>query len=312
MPPYTRVSERIQGTMPPRKLGTRLPSNPRNVSASDIDVSHNYISLESTIQSLRDGTVVRPRSSSQHKPTAPTLFDAAAAEYDAALLKRQAKQTPRLGQNPPDISMLLGLTTRKAQPEPLTPAKLALLGILNASPPTAGHRDITPEGVAVVKQASASAELPGPSASQFSQLFPDGFKMWGAGEPPSPALADAIWGAMGKAGSGNAQGSVERHDTAHPASVSQRELAVGPARSGADIEASKAGAQFPARPPVFTRPPVNEQTKVSPRRDNHDVEARSPGIPRCVKPSEAVGEDIKRGILGEIMNRQYIRRRDSS
>ncbi|KAJ7154556.1 hypothetical protein C8R46DRAFT_1117722 [Mycena filopes] len=256
--------------MPPQKLETAPPL----VSDPDASDNNNYISLESTIQAIRDG---RPKNNSSSESSRPTLFDGAAAEYDTAVLGRL-----RLTKAVCETAELLHATTRKAQPQAPTPAHFALLGILN--PSRASHPAHT--GLRI----SVTASLARPTRESGSEYSPT-HGLGTAVELPSPFLDDEVSRVIR---------SVEIKAGWHPWISAH-----APARG---LRVEEAGAQLPVRPPVFTRPPANEETTRPLSR------LQLPALdPAYTDPhSTTRGENDKsRRILGDILNRQYVRRREN-
>ncbi|KAJ7739416.1 hypothetical protein DFH07DRAFT_840157, partial [Mycena maculata] len=174
------------------------------------DAPRAHLSLEFTIQSIHNGEVGSPKS--PKSPASPALtataFDAAAEEYDTALLRRDAVVLRRLGIDPStlDSSVLRGIQPQVRQPQPMSPARQSLLGILNPRaqevPVPFGHTErpavfTAPTAFQEPNQHNGYAARPTNSEerpSQFSQLFPEG--MCAPGQQPFPSMADTVYQAV--------------------------------------------------------------------------------------------------------------------
>jgi hypothetical protein len=254
-----------------------------------------YLSLEDTIQSIQAGEVGSPRSATRPKSTSPSPFDAAAEKYDTAQLRRAD-----------EAIMLLGMRPHTPRPLALTPARRELLGILHlsAAAERKGRREKSP----------AFTKHP----SQFSQLFPEG--LCAAGDLPRPSLADIViqnidrqaasWGEnvlqpSWECAYPNIRGTAPRHPTND---VSNQ---------GRNNDTTSQFADATLRCPLGV--PLRRMNASSTQKSPGNIRA-SPNAMLCTvgiqsptefRPSATEMEDRRRGILREIMNGQYIRRRES-
>ncbi|KAJ7842420.1 hypothetical protein B0H13DRAFT_1909845 [Mycena leptocephala] len=309
MPPYERAisPNATQHAMPPqKKLDANQVFTVMSIAFNDPNPPV-YLSLEDTIQSIQAGEVGSPRSATRPKSTSPSPFDAAADKYDTALLRRAD-----------EAIMLLGMRPHTPQPLALMPARRELLGTLHLSPAAQreGHREMPTGRVApVTKQPTASTKHP----SQFSQLFPEG--LCAAGDPPRPSLADIViqnidngqaagWGnnvlqPSWECAYPNIRGTAPRHPTND---VSNQ---------GRNNDTTSQFADTTPRCPLGA--PLRGMNVSSTQKSPGNI-GPSPNAVLCTvgiqsptefRPSVTKMEDRRRGILGEIMNGQYIRRRES-
>ncbi|KAJ7474452.1 hypothetical protein B0H11DRAFT_2035495 [Mycena galericulata] len=165
-----------------------------------------------TIQSIQNGEVGSPKSSSSPR-SAPspastaTALDIAAAEYDTVLLRRNAVVLHHIGVDPAnlDASVLRGIQPQVQQLQPLNAAQQSLLGILSPAGhvgpgsfffDAAEHPTTFGECAAILSDHPARTDSYLPNThdarpSQFSQLFPEG--MCAPGQAPLLSMADYIY-----------------------------------------------------------------------------------------------------------------------
>jgi hypothetical protein len=310
MPPYERAisPNATQHAMPPqKKLDANQVFTVMSIAFNDPNPPV-YLSLEDTIQSIQVGEVGSPRSATRPKSTSPSPFDAAADKYDTALLRRAD-----------EAIMLLRMRAHTPRPLALTPARRELLGILHLSPAAEkeSHRE-TPTGLVapVTKQPTASTKHP----SQFSQLFPEG--LCAAGDPPRPSLADIVIQNIDRQAASWGNNVLQPSwECAYP---NIRGMARAPRHPTSDASNqgrnSDTTSQFAdATPRCPLGVPLRSMNASSTQKSPGNIRA-SPNAMLCTvriqsptefRPSATKMEDRRRGILGEIMNGQYIRRRES-
>ncbi|KAJ6572279.1 hypothetical protein B0H19DRAFT_1065244 [Mycena capillaripes] len=343
MPPYRRAIPPVatQRTMSSQKLDVSAsqPYIPQTIPINETEPPRFYISLESTIQSIRNGQVGTPRLSPL-KSTSPSIFDSAAQEYDAALLRREC-----------EAAVVRGIRPRLLQPpRELTPTSLALLGILSPSPSTLGNdhslAEATTPLASTFTERPASPERP----SQFAQLFPEG--LCAADEPPSPSLADAVYQTIVSTQAAEIQPYWEReYSNIRRATLGQPQQSqiwahspkdaitpppqpISESHEGLERQSQFVDPNTTPRCPLGVLLPGKDELSTGPSnmgaspRPSHENALRTVGTQsppeshpsmswrerKHLKPSEVcvtAMEDKQRGILGEIMNRQYVRRRES-
>ncbi|KAJ7908645.1 hypothetical protein B0H13DRAFT_655209 [Mycena leptocephala] len=305
MPPYERAisPNTTQHTMPPqKKLDANQVFTVMSIAFNDPNPPV-YLSLEDTIQSIQAGEVGSPRSATRPKSTSPSPFDAAAKKYDTAQLRRAD-----------EAIMLLGMRPHTPRPLALTPARRELLEILHLSPAAEreGHRE-TPAGrvAPVTKQPTAFTKHP----SQFSQLFPEG--LCAAGDLPRPSLADIVIQNIDRQAASWGENVLQPSwECAYP-NIRGTAPTNDVSNQGRNNDTTSQFADATPRCPLGV--PLRSMNASSTQKSPGNIRA-SPNAMLCTvgiqsptefRPSATEMEDRRRGILREIMNGQYIRRRES-
>ncbi|KAJ7096130.1 hypothetical protein C8R44DRAFT_889848 [Mycena epipterygia] len=275
------------------------------------------------------------------------LYETSLLRRDAVGLQRMGVANPEML----DAAVLRGIQPRAPQRQPLNPARQRLLGILSPgalpqqSPPSSVRDDSQrphsqrphklKHATAATDSTASSTEVPHTSTkrhSQFSQLFPEG--MCAPGQAPLLSMADMIYQSVLKDQMAKNVGDVTQprwaRATIRRAPTRSEQAREAPETGGCPVsfgDESIVESVAPTCPRARTTYTSAEDTlrglriqspidcrpsmEVHGLRLPHPVNARHR---KHTKPSDACVaemEERERGILEEIMNRQYVRRRES-